>query len=78
MAKIKSLKIIEFRPQLVELMVDSLTTNLELCACYHKDSKGYCEFLMDELKKAYKAKDMDELDKIFGMCRKTLLETNII
>lgn len=71
-------KKIEFRKELVSLMVDSLTTNLELCACTHKESKKYCESLMNALEEAYNADDMDKLDKLFGMCRKTLLENNII
>lgn len=74
----KTLKIIEFNEGLVFLMVSSLTTNLELCACYHKDSKDYSEFLMNGLKEAYEAKDMDKLVKWFGSCRKHLLENNII
>lgn len=72
------MKTIEFREELVALMVDSLTTNLELCACTHEESKKYCESLMNALDEAFKAEDMDKLDKLFGMCRKTLLENDII
>lgn len=71
-------KPVEFRKELVQLMVQSLTTNLELCACENKDSKVYCEMLMDKLFEAYKKNDIDELDKLFGCCRKVLLEDNII
>ena len=71
-------KPIEFRKELVQLMVQSLTTNLELCVCENKDSKVYCERLMDKLFEAYKKSDIDELDKLFGCCRKVLLEDNII
>lgn len=72
------MKTIEFRKELVCLMVDSLTTNLELCVCTHKDTKKYCENLMKALADAYKADDMSKLDMLFGMCRKVLLENNII
>lgn len=72
------MKTFEFRKELVSLMVDSLTTNLELCACTHKQTKKYCESLMDALEKAHKAEDIDELDKLFVMCRKQLLTYNII
>ena len=71
-------KPVEFRKELVGLMVASLITNLELCVCEHKDSKKYCELLMEKLEEARKAEDLDELDKLFGCCRKTLLEHNII
>ena len=71
-------KPVEFRKELVQLMVQSLTTNLELCVCENKDSKVYCELLMDKLFEAYKKSDIDELDKLFGCCRKVLLEHNII
>ena len=72
------MKEIKFRKELVWLMYESLTTNLELCATVHEESKDYCEWLMDELDKAYNAEDIDKLDKLFGMCRKVLLENNII
>lgn len=68
----------EFRKELVDLMVSSLITNLELCACTHKDTKKYCESLMDALKTAHNDDDIDKLDKLFGMCRKILLTNNII
>lgn len=71
-------KPVEFRKELVDLMVASLITNLELCVCEHKDSKKYCELLMEKLEEARKAENLDELDKLFGCCRKTLLEHNII
>ena len=71
-------KPVEFRKELVQLMVQSLTTNLELCVCENKDTKQYCEKLMDKLFEAYKKSNIDELDKLFGCCRKVLLEHNII
>lgn len=72
------MKEIKFRKELVWLMYESLTTNLELCATLHKDKKDYCESLMDELDEAYDAENIDKLDKLFGMCSKVLLENNII
>lgn len=69
---------IEFRKELVDLMVSSLVTNLELCACTQKDTKKYCESLMSAIEKAHKEENIGELDKLFGMCRKVLLENNII
>lgn len=71
-------KTIEFRKELVQLMVSSLITNLELCASIHQESKSYCEKLMDKLESAYEAENIDELDKLFGMCRKVLMEREII
>lgn len=71
-------KPVEFRQELVQLMVQSLTTNLELCACTKEETKKYCEMLMDKLEQAYQKNDIEELDKLFGMCRKVLLENDII
>ena len=71
-------KSFEFRTELVELLVNSLVTNLELCASVHKDSKDYCEWLMDKLESAYESENIDELDKLFGMCNKVLTMRNII
>ena len=74
-------KPVEFRQELVQLMVQSLTTNLELCAS-KADKFGstyrYCLMLMDKLEQAYQKNDIEELDKLFGMCRKVLLENHII
>ena len=74
----ENMKAIEFRKELVQLMVSSLITNLELCASIHQESKSYCEKLMDKLESAYEADNIDELDKLFGMCRKVLMEREII
>lgn len=74
----ENMKAIEFRKELVQLMVSSLITNLELCASIHQESKSYCEKLMDKLESAYEAENIDELDKLFGMCRKVLMEREII
>lgn len=77
-------KPVEFRQELVQLMVQSLTANLELCAGKTGDKKefgpkyGYCLMLMDKLEKAYQKNNIEELDKLFGMCRKVLLENDII
>lgn len=74
-------KPVEFRQELVQLMVQSLTANLELCASKHEWSGPkyrYCLMLMDKLEKAYQKNDIEELDKLFGMCRKVLLENDII
>ena len=71
-------KPVEFRKELVWLMVRSVTTNLELCACTNKDTKQYCEMLMDKLDEAYNNDDIEEVDKLLGMIQKLLLENNII
>ena len=71
-------KPVEFRKELVWLMVRSVTTNLELCACENKDSNQYCEMLMDKLDEAYNNDDIEEVDKLLGMIQKVLLENNII
>lgn len=67
-----------FRKELIWLMVRSVTTNLELCVCTYKETKQFCEMLMDKLNEAYKKNDIDEVDKLLGMAQKVLLEHNII
>ena len=71
-------KPIEFRKELVWLMVRSVTTNLELCASVNKDTKQYCEMLMDKLEEAYDNDNINEVDKLLGMVQKLLLEEHII